>query len=83
MITRQNSNRIHTEIVVKYSRLHLKFSSLNASILLRLMRLGESHFAPEVSIGFFLKYAASHRSEQSQAKGFLPKCLEKKTINEC
>lgn len=55
--------------------LHLNFSSFSASILLRCILLGVSHFAPDVSIGFLCRYSANHFRLQSQMKGFLARCL--------
>lgn len=60
--------------------LHLNFSSLSASILLLCILFGDSHFGPDVSIGFLWRYSASHFKLQSQINGFLPKCLTNNTF---
>jgi hypothetical protein len=36
---------------------------------------GDSHLAPDVSIGFLCRYSLSQRRLQSQMKGFLARCL--------
>lgn len=57
--------------------LHFDFSSLSVSILRLCIRFGASHLAPEVSIGFLLRYSPSQRKLQSHINGFLPKWLNK------
>lgn len=69
-------NTITTDLIKwRCLPLHLNFSSFKDSILLRCIRFGVSHRAPDVSMGFRCRYSANHRKLQSHIKGFLAKCL--------
>lgn len=61
--------------IVSCLPLHLNFSSRNESILRFCALFGDSHLAPDVSMGCAWRYALSHRRLQSQMNGFLAKCL--------
>lgn len=55
--------------------LHLNLSSRIESIFRFCALFGDSHLAPDVSMGCAWRYAFSHRRLQSQMNGFLAKCL--------
>ena len=57
--------------------LHLNLSSRIESIFRFCALFGDSHLAPDVSMGCAWRYAFSHRRLQSQMNGFLAKCLWK------
>lgn len=61
--------------------LHFSLSSLNEASRFLCILFGSSHLAPEVSIGLWCKYSASHLSRQSHTNGFLAKCLCKMFSN--
>lgn len=58
--------------------LHLNLSSRIESIFRFWALFGDSHLAPDVSIGCAWRYTLSQRRLQSQMNGFLAKCLRKK-----
>lgn len=57
--------------------LHLNLSSRIESIFRFCALFGDSHLAPDVSMGCAWRYAFSHRRLQSQINGFLAKCLRR------